>query len=130
MLVKTSRRWSSSWLRTRNLADCVGGQLNVGVEINLALVHGTETSPSFITRLERLADNRQSIGLDDQVDADISGDGRDTDDVEGQGPIVGGKGNIEERGREVRVCHAGTERRRRDDALCLGHRDEGGEEGD
>ena len=96
---------------TGDLADCVGRQYNVGVEIDLTLVHGAKASPSFFTRVERLGDDVQAVGADDQVDGDVSSDCSNADDVEGKSTVVGGEGDIEQTGREVGVCHASAERR-------------------
>lgn len=106
-----SQTMERSRLHTGNLADCVGRQYNVRVEVNLTLVHGAESSPSFLTRVEGLGDDVQAIGADDQVDGNVASDCGNTDDVEGKSAVVGGEGDIEQTGREVGVGHASTERR-------------------
>lgn len=98
-------------LHTGNLADCVGRQDNVGVEVNLTLVHGAKASPSFLTRVECLGDDLQAVGADDQVDGNVTSDCGNTDNVEGKSTVVGGEGDVEQTGGEVGVCHASAERR-------------------
>ena len=88
-------------MHTRNLADCIGRQYNVGVKIDLALVHGAKTGPSFLTGVECLGEDGQAVSADDQVDGDVTSDCGDTDDVEGKSAVVGGEGDVEQTGREV-----------------------------
>lgn len=89
---------------TGHVLDGILVKLEVGLDVNLTGVHGTETLQVCAgTRIQGLLQGAESIGEDFEVGGDISRDIRNSDNVERQSLVVRGEDDVEEGCRETGV---------------------------
>lgn len=111
-------------MHTWNLAHEVLADVQVGLDFQRACDHGAHALEFLgAAGIELLVHGRVSVDEQLHVSLDSAGNVGNALDLEAQTAVVGRKGDIEERGREARVGHAGVQRARLDDALT-------GDEGD
>ena len=93
--------------------DGVRFQLDVRLDIELASRHGAETLQLFgAAWINLLFQEDVTVDRNFDVERHISRDGGDSDNVEGDGSIVGCEDDVKETGRETRVGLARIERSR------------------
>lgn len=103
---------------TWNLAHKFLANVQVGFNSQRSGVHGAHALEFFVaTRVQLLVHGRISVDEQLHFGLDLAGNVGDTLDLEAQTAVVGGKGDVEEGGREAGVGHARVERARLDDAL-------------
>ena len=121
------------WRRRRTgdlVEDVETNILEVGRQVELAGAHGTESVELQLAEIDGLADDAIAVGDHLDIGGDVALNGGDANDIDVNGPVVGGEDYIKERGRELRVGLTGVQRVGHDQPLRRHDRDQGDERGD